>query len=57
MKPVDLLARMVAIRSISGEEGPLADEMAGILAEHAIEAVRTGNNVWASLGEGGPTLI
>lgn len=47
MEAVELLKRMIAIPSFSGEEGKVADLMVRTLAEHDYMARRKGNNVWA----------
>jgi acetylornithine deacetylase len=43
---------MVAIPSISGNEGPLADHLAARLATAGVEARRFGNNLYAAVGSG-----
>jgi acetylornithine deacetylase len=54
---VQRLGELVAIRSVSGEEGPLADRIAEILDGAGVEAFREGRNVWARRGEGSPCLL
>src|SRR5713101_7922246 len=54
---VDLLAEFVAIPSVSGSEGPLADRIAEILREAGVEATRPARNVVARRGEGPPCLL
>lgn len=44
---VELLKKMIAIPSFSGEEGKVADLMVATLAECGYKARRKGNNVWA----------
>lgn len=46
MEAVELLKRMIAIPSFSGEEGMVADLMVQTLAECGYLARRKGNNVW-----------
>ncbi len=52
-----LLQRLVATASVSGQEGPIADLVQGLLAERGIAARRDGNNLWFELGQGGPRLL
>ncbi|MGD1148163.1 MAG: M20/M25/M40 family metallo-hydrolase [Thermoanaerobaculaceae bacterium] len=55
MNDAELLAlhrEMVAIPSISGNEGPLAEYLARRLAEAGIEARRFGNNLYAAVSRG-----
>ena len=54
---VDRLRELVAIRSVSGEEGIVADRIAEILEGAGVEAQREGRNVWATRGESEPTLL
>ena len=58
--PAQLLAEMVAIPSVSGDEAALADFVAELLARNGIETQRLGNNVVARLhgrATGGPRLL
>jgi acetylornithine deacetylase len=54
---VERLAEFVAIRSVSGEEGRLADRIAEICEDAGVRATRSGRNVVARRGEGGPCLL
>ncbi|MBI4577010.1 MAG: M20/M25/M40 family metallo-hydrolase [Planctomycetes bacterium] len=55
--PVELLADWVAIRSVSGEEAALRDQVAGVLAAGGARPVIRGRNVYATRGDGRPTLL
>lgn len=44
---VELLKKMIAIPSFSGQEGKVADLMVQTLGEYGYKAHRKGNNVWA----------
>lgn len=55
-----LLERLVATASVSGQEGPVADFVQGLLVERGIQVNRSGHNLWFELGpraEGGPRLL
>jgi len=54
---IDRLAEFVAIRSVSGEEGRLADRIAEICGEAGFDAERPGRNVVARRGQGAPVLL
>jgi len=54
---VERLAEFVTIRSVSGEEGRLADRIAEICGEAGVRATRSGRNVLARRGEGTPCLL
>jgi acetylornithine deacetylase len=54
---VDRLADFVAIPSVSGDEGRLADRIVGICREAGIIAARQGRNVVAHRGDGAPRLL
>jgi acetylornithine deacetylase len=54
---VDRLREFVSVRSVSGEEGPLADRIGEILDGAGVEAHREGRNVWARRGEGANALL
>jgi acetylornithine deacetylase/succinyl-diaminopimelate desuccinylase-like protein len=58
---VQLLSDMVAIDSVTGNEGPLAEHCAGWLREHGIEAIlqpcKGRHNVLGVVGSGEPALI
>ncbi|MBI4612301.1 MAG: M20/M25/M40 family metallo-hydrolase [Planctomycetes bacterium] len=57
MKPVELLARMVRVPSVSGEEARLAGELARFVENSGHRAVRSGDNLWASRGAGRRVLL
>jgi acetylornithine deacetylase/succinyl-diaminopimelate desuccinylase-like protein len=56
-----LLSKFVAIDSVTGNEGPLAEFCAGWLRDHDIETVlhpcKGRHNVLSVVGEGNPTLV
>ncbi len=54
---LNLLVELVGIRSVSGEEAAVADRIAGVLREGGFDPRRSGRNVWARRGEGGPCLL
>ncbi|MEP6801922.1 MAG: M20/M25/M40 family metallo-hydrolase [Acidobacteriota bacterium] len=54
---LDRLMEFVSIQSVSGNEGPLADRIAGICADFGVRAEREGRNVVARRGEGSPCLL
>lgn len=54
---VERLAEFVAIPTVSGQEGPLADRIAEICQEAGVPATRRGRNVLAMRGEGSPCLL
>jgi acetylornithine deacetylase len=54
---VDRLADFVAIPSVSGDEGRLADRIVGICGDAGVSAARRGRNVVAQRGDGGPRLL
>jgi acetylornithine deacetylase len=51
------LADFVAIRSVSGDEGRLADRIGEICREAGVSATREGRNVVAFRGDGAPRLL
>ncbi len=55
--PGELLARLVAIPSVSGDEARIASEVESLLAAAGVRPIRSGNNVWATRGAGPPTLL
>ncbi len=58
MKPVDLLERLVATASVSGDESRIADFVGRHARSFGAVVERSENNVWFSLGRGdGPTLL
>jgi hypothetical protein len=54
---VDRLSEFVAIPSVSGDEGRLADRIVGICGDAGVSAARRGRNVVAQRGDGGPRLL
>jgi acetylornithine deacetylase len=55
-----ILERLVATPSVSGQEGPLADFVQGLLVERGIQVQREGHNLWFEVGPragGGPRLL
>src|SRR5262249_52118626 len=57
MDVVPLLESLVRAPSPSGEEGPAADVLEAWLRERGLAPVRDGRNVWAAIGDGGPTVL
>jgi len=58
MKPVELLERLVATASVSGDESRIADFVARHARGFGAVVERSDNNIWFSLGRGdGPTLL
>lgn len=58
MKPQDLLERLVATPSVSGEESRIADFVAAYASGFGARVERSANNVWFTLGAAsGPTLM
>jgi acetylornithine deacetylase len=51
------LADFVAIRSVSGDEGQLADRIGEICREAGVSATREGRNIVAFRGDGAPRLL
>ena len=54
---MDRLSEFVAIPSVSGDEGRLADRIVGICGEAGVSAGRQGRNVVAQRGAGAPRLL
>jgi acetylornithine deacetylase len=52
-----LLAQLVAIPSLSGEEAAAADCVARYAAALGVDVQRLGHNVWFELGRGAPRLL
>jgi acetylornithine deacetylase len=58
LAPTELLRELVAIPSVSGEEGAAADFVVALLAEAGVETQRLGHTVLARLARGrGPRLL
>ncbi len=53
----DLLLRLVATPSVSGQEGPVADLVQGLLAERGVRVHREGHNLWFEVGKGKKRLL
>lgn len=53
---LDLHRTITAIRSVSGEEGPLADHLEELLRRNEVSVTRLGNSLLATVGEG-PVLL
>lgn len=58
MKPQDLLERLVATPSVSGDESRIADLVADYAGAFGARVERSANNIWFTLGaDAGPTLM
>ncbi len=57
MNVQQLLQQLVNIPSLSGQEGPAADFVAGLVEGWGIPVKRHGHNVWFELGSGSPRLL
>ncbi len=57
MNPAELLQALVAIPSVSGQEGPLADALQARLGGLGLAVSRQGNNLWFEVGQGSPRLL
>lgn len=57
MSPEELLARLVAMPSISGEERGVADEVQHLAESWGCKVQRQANNLWFELGSQGPRLL
>lgn len=57
MNARELLAFLVGIPSVSGEEAALADAFSERLADYGFTVARAGNNLWFTLGEGPRRLL
>lgn len=57
MTPAELLTTLVGTPSVSGEEGPLADLVAGLAGAKGFEVHRQGQNLWFALGRTGGTRL
>ncbi len=57
MTPGELLHQLVAIPSVSGQEGPIADRVQSLLQGWGAAVFRQGNNLWAEAGQGAPRLL
>ncbi|MBI4913295.1 MAG: M20/M25/M40 family metallo-hydrolase [Acidobacteria bacterium] len=53
----DLLKRLVEAPSLSGQEGPAADLLQGILEGEGISVTRAGHNLVFEIGSGAPRLL
>ncbi len=52
-----LLAALVAVPSLSGDEGAIADLLSSILRAGGVAVERAGNNLWFEIGAGRPRLL
>jgi acetylornithine deacetylase len=57
VNPAELLEALVAIPSVSGQEGALADALQARLAGMGFAVSRKGHNLWFEVGQGGPRLL
>lgn len=57
MNPAELLQALVAIPSVSGREGPLADALQARLDGLGFAVSRQGHNLWFEVGQGAPRLL
>ncbi len=57
MKAGALLEQLVAIPSVSGDEGRLADLLQNLLASKGAALHRQGHNLWFEVGSGGPRVL
>jgi acetylornithine deacetylase len=53
----DLLQRLVALPSVSGQEQAIADHVQALLEGWGAQVRRQGNNLWTEVGQGGPRLL
>lgn len=53
----DLLLRLVATPSVSGEEGAVADAVQGLLEARGLAVHREGHSLWFEVGQGGRRLL
>jgi len=52
-----LLQSLVAIPSVSGSEGALADHISALLTAKGVRVNRQGHSLWFEVGEGAPRLL
>jgi acetylornithine deacetylase len=57
MEPAALLQSIVAIPSVSGSEGALAEYLTTFLAGEGFQVHRQGHNLWFEVGTQGPRLL
>ncbi len=57
MNPADLLEALVAIPSVSGQEGAVADALQARLEGLGFAVSRKVHNLWFEVGQGGPRLL
>jgi len=58
MSPAELITLLVGTPSVSGDEGPIADQVQDLLTTHGFDVQRQGNNLWFSFGaKGGARLL
>lgn len=54
---VTLLKELVAIPSVSGQEGPVRDHLAAVLRGAGLRPTLSGRNLWVTVGSGRPCLL
>jgi acetylornithine deacetylase len=57
MNARELITTLVGTPSVSGEEGPLADLVQGLLAARGFDVQRQGHNLWFTFGRKGGTRL
>lgn len=57
MNPAELLEALVALPSVSGQEGALADALQARLEGLGFAVSRKGHNLWFEVGQGAPRLL
>jgi acetylornithine deacetylase len=57
MKAGQLLEQLVALPSVSGDEGGIADFVQDLAASWGADVQRQGHNLWFSVGQGGSHLL
>jgi len=57
MDIAELLQSLVAIPSVSGSEGALADHISGLLSAKGVQVQRQGHSIWFEVGEGSPRVL
>lgn len=57
MDTAALLQSLVAIPSVSGSEGALADHISALLSAEGFVIQRQGHSIWFEVGEGAPRLL
>jgi len=52
-----LLQSLVAIPSVSGSEGALADHISSLLTAKGVQVQRQGHSIWFEVGQGAPRIL